>query len=277
MNPEDADGLGPGFYAAMAWAPDAACEVVNDVVPVDGSDPSGPWLVFPPDAEGAMYSVLRRPGLLADFDRVAADPAPSRIAELAGRYGVLDGGQRVESGEQLVTAERISVWQSELVAFGELRAMWQAIQVRRRDPRQNKPREDHEARSLLSRHISWSAVSFRYRIAGRSGGLRLPAQLKRGDTVAAASYVVHQEVNRRLHGQVSPAVLPFRDSELRMVPHNLLAAIYVAFAFDLAGRRREERECEYCRAIFPATNQRQRFCSESCRAAAGYRRRKGES
>ena len=96
------------------------------------------------------------------------------------------------------------------------------------------------------------------------------------DPLGPARAYLTQEVNRRLRGHVHLTLGSFQDSPIRFFPDSLLAAIYLRFALELAGRSARERECEFCHVPFPVGRRDQRFCSKSCRENAGYHRRREE-
>lgn len=85
---------------------------------------------------------------------------------------------------------------------------------------------------------------------------------------------MHDEVNTRLYGHVHIGVLPFRDSIIRHQFQDLLTAIYLLFAFELAGTQGTEKECQRCGKLFLQGRRDQRFCGKNCRELAGYHRRK---
>jgi len=93
------------------------------------------------------------------------------------------------------------------------------------------------------------------------------------NTLEAARLHVHRRVNAEMRGSVSPAVLPYLDGVMRFFPATLLAAVWLQFAQELAGRAGFERECEYCRLPFRQRRRDQRFCRKNCQEASAYRRR----
>lgn len=93
--------------------------------------------------------------------------------------------------------------------------------------------------------------------------------------VAVANYWVIKRVNDDLRGRVNPTILPFGGREVRFVPENLRAAIYLRFALEISEGIGKVRECRGCSQPFTPTRRDQVFCGKNCRERASYRRRTG--
>ena len=270
----------------------------------------GPWLRMKRSDEQAIvrrYPVLNRPQLLAHFWHVAEDPSMDRIRRFANRWGWLgrDTAVAPENGGTVQNAEALSIWWDELLKFRSLYEMWKAVRVIDQSDVNGITRVK-DAWFLLKDRIVWhqdkTTVAYRAKIqfsgaafttpegwmpnfsthevfamAGTTEGDSLLARWETNDVLEPARYYVHKKVNGKLKGKVNLAVLPFLKGRMRFFPENLLAAIYVYFARELAGARSLERECEFCHQPFAPGRRDQRFCHKNCRELAGYHRRKGDS
>jgi hypothetical protein len=100
-----------------------------------------------------------------------------------------------------------------------------------------------------------------------------------GDPIEPTRYFIHAEVNERIRGHVSPAVLPFRKSEIQFFPDCLLAAMYTHFLLELSGRTRPAILCarEGCGRYFEPEHGRQAYCDPRCRKLAHYHRSSARS
>jgi hypothetical protein len=295
-----------GVLAGLWWVPESGFKWVNDLhsfLEPEGES-AGPWLVTASPQEQTWirrYPVLKRPKLLDAFFDLSQGPSPDAILQFANRWGCLGEEDSMAGATgRLVSAEPLGRWISELLHFRHLYETWQAIVVR--DVEHAYPNDEvRRAGRLLADRIHWSADASRVvyeadvefppgslpfahmprhqtheLIAGL--GIRntehLLANWRPRDAVEPARYYVHKKVNDRLAGNVNLAVLPLLDGRMRFFPKNLLAAVYVHFAFRLAGAGPQQRECEFCRQLFPVRRRDQRFCGKNCREAAGYHRRK---
>jgi hypothetical protein len=247
------------------------------------------------------YPLLRRKGLLRELDAVAKDPTEARILSFASRWGALATGimlvPRSEAGVAngtLVTGQSLTTWRNELMRFGDLRRLWQAVVVLSA-PDAFGPLSVRDAERLLAGSIRWTddggcLYVSRFEAAGawsswhesvyRVGDERaeiVGRYLADRDSLKAARFLVHRDVNRKMRGVISPSVLPFMGSVIRFFPESLLAAAWLLFARELAGSAGSERECEGCRLPFIQGRRDQRFCSKSCQEASAYRRRGGRT
>ena len=276
---------------------------------LDSAPPeTGPWLRMKRTDEEAIvrrYPVLKRPQLLAHFLHVTMEPSMDRIRRFVDQWGWLGRSVAVvpAHGSGLVqNAEPLNVWWHELLKFRVLYETWKAVQVIDQSDANSIARVQ-QAWRLLKGRIAWrhdkTSVAYRAEIEFTEGAFSTPqgwmpsystheaiamAGVREGDSLLArwtpgdvlepARYYVHKGVNDSLKGNVNLAVLPFLQGRMRFFPNDLVAAIYVHFAFELAGARPQERECEFCHQLFAVRRRDQRFCNKNCREAAGYHRRK---
>lgn len=260
----------------------------------------GPWLV-PIGRTARRYAPLRRAGLLEAIDHLAADPTPEHIRLFANRWGHLGseeslvprsatGGPRTISMDAGHWGQSLNAWHKALMRFGDLRLLWRAVEVLAHEDSWSQ-QAVRRARAHLRDRIAWSPegacrYSSRYDAAGAWAEwhewIYDPLQ-READVVAAhlagqndyeaARYYVHRKVNAELRGTVSPAVLPYLGGAIRFFPVNLMAAVWLRFAMELAGASGRERECEYCRTPFLQTRRDRRFCGKACQEASAYHRR----
>jgi hypothetical protein len=259
---------------------------------------AGPWLVerqprgLPRQVR--RYAPLAIPGLHRQF--AALDVArPERLRGFATKYGLLTNGEQLvdpgASGPQPPRAgpqhprigESVRVWQQEIPRIRRLLCLWDILRKAQdygpscesgllpfiewqEGPRRVLVKFEDESGSHSS-FVAWEAQP-----AIGDGGRHSDAlaQWQTGDLVGPAHYYVLDAVNEQLRGQASPAVLPFLHSELAIVPHTLLAALYVHFAGELCGRMPALKKCPQCERYFVPQRTDQIYCSASCRKKHSY-------
>jgi hypothetical protein len=259
---------------------------------------AGPWLVerqphrLPRQVR--RYAPLAIPGLHRQF--AALDVASQeRLRGFANEYGLLTNGEQLvdpgATGRQSPRTgpqhprigESVRVWQQEVPRIRRLLNLWDAVRKAedlgsscdsdllpfiewQEGPRRVLVKFEDDSGSHSS-FVAWEAQP-----AIGDGG-RHPealAQWQTGDLVGPARYYVYDAVNVRLRGQASPAVLPFMHGELAIVPHTLLAALYVHFANELCGRMPALKKCRQCERYFVPQRTDQTYCSPSCRKKHSY-------
>lgn len=108
------------------------------------------------------------------------------------------------------------------------------------------------------------------------------ARFTPGEVYGPAVVHLQQTINRKLHGQVSPRLLGEARSAgpalgLHLMPHRLLAALWLQFGQALAAERRLRR-CAYCQRPFlvgvRVARRHKQYCSISCRVMQYHRNRK---
>ena len=265
----------------------------------DRFDP-GPWLVPTGDPiAGEWIAPLGDPDLIRRFTGLAHWDQRRAILDFAKRYGWLGLPQRLRPADQsapdrYLAGESLGFWQRELNRFMDLWWLHQAVRTVRHPTRYGPgPRE--RARAYLAETIVWDGSEVQWRTEGepvivrrahfdpserdRDRGEVLGVPVRRGDVVGAAAAFVVAQINARLRGRVSPVVVASGDV-IRFQPEDLLGAIYLLVARRLhQGGGRTERSCanpDCPTGVFFARGN-QVYCSEACRAAAGYRRRRRRS
>ena len=301
------------MLAGLWWVPESGFKWVNDLhhppnfrLPLEerGESRGGPWLVTAAPQEQTWirrYPVLKRSKLLGDFYSLSLSPSPDAILKFANRWGWLgEQDAMFRPTGRVVGAEPLHKWVKALLEFRHPYEAWQAVETIDFEHAQSADQVGR-ARRLLASRVSWTedlqgvrynaeitfspdSLPFAYMpLSARSEWIEPPrrpgedgllARWRPKDTVEPARYYVYKTVNAFMEGKVNLAVLPFLDRQMHFFPRNLLAAVYVHFAFSLVGAGPQQRTCEFCREPFPMRRRDQRFCGKNCREAAGYHRRK---
>ncbi len=259
-------------------------------------DEPGPWL-RPVEGDTPVvrrYPVMRKPSVLSEFVRLGHKPGVDRILRFANHWGWLGEFRQFPGppGTGIgLWAESLSFWLIEVLKARALYETWEAIR-------------DLD-RSLLGRRVMWhkEGRAVEYRVTMQLNDDALPARygfgsfpgeyvliasddhhaeafadFRPGEIVKPARYYLHRRLSERLRGHINPVVLPFAGGRIRFFPDSLLSAIYLHFAREVTGAKRDERECENprCRngGYFLPGRRDQRHCDKNCRETAGYHRRK---
>ena len=214
--------------------------------------------------------------------------------------------------DEIPVGESLGFWQREIVRMARLMALWELVKggcqrelshlVQWTPP--GEPQQvrlylvvvDGKIRPDLAQCMRQRPREFRNYVrqdedlAGRMGhgevtvlayeenasDVELLERWRHGDPVEPARYFVHREVNKRLRGHVSPAVLPYRKGEIYFFPDCLRGSLYTLFMLELSGRQRPAMLCTRpgCGRYFEPTHGRQRYCDKPCQQLAYYYRRK---
>jgi hypothetical protein len=302
-----------GMMAGLWTVPIDGFEWRNDLraAIADGKiqtkDPSMPsWWLVPKGDVARRYPVLGKPNLARDFYRVGLDPTRPAVLAFAERYGHLGTSTLLMprneptidpiiiklGGGSTDWGEAYSLWQTESLAFRNLWETWQLGLVVGGKTASTDRRID-EARRELSARFGWNPDgSIWYHVevegagakVGRSGWITDPLRhdhdiissaLPEGNLAAVSRYWTIQGVNEAIKGSVNPTILPLHHSELRFVPENLRAAIYLRFALEISDGIGQVRECAGCSRPFTPARRDQIYCGKNCRERASYRKRTG--
>lgn len=295
--------LREGVFAYAARVPAGDFQWRDDLEVSPGSHkgpvPEAPFLVGPvPDGVEFTEKVgplFRHKGKAPQLHRAFArlDGSPEQILAFANRYGALREGEvglqertlRRREGSlreydvRLFHGEPLAAWRAEVAAMVQLVDLWNAVLL--------------PDASKLAAAVEWTDSPRRVVIHPQGKGVNRPwsvvaheeqpeerellARWRPGDTREPVRFYVHLQVNRRLRGHVSPAVLPYVEDGSRIAhfPDSLLAALYVLFALELAEEKPVKRckyeRCPYGRTFTP-TRSNQDYCSEQCKRNASYHR-----
>ena len=279
-----------------------------------GENVAGPWLTRPDSLYVRQYSPLAIPSLHRRF--VRTEPTAESILAFSNEYGLLGHGLWLgdpsSNNGVMVVGESFGFWQKEIERMALLMALWDLVkrgsrrelshlvewtpQGKSQQVRLYLAGENGKLRPDLSQCMRQSPEKFRdYFLRDDSHARRMTylevtvvaheeigsdiELLERwvhGDPVEPARYFVHREVNNRLKGHVSPAVLPFRKGEIFFFPDCLRSALYTLFMLELSGRQRPAMLCARpgCGRYFEPEHGRQQYCETHCQQLAYYYRKK---
>jgi hypothetical protein len=181
----------------------------------------------------------------------------------ANRYGLL-GLQfepfKTPSGK-LIQAERVGAWVDEIDAMRRAVHLWEEIEKQEEESLLNHLRRWRPSGATLGRdtvHFS----GYKYEIAEK---------IESGDVLARARLVLSELLAQKLRDHASPELVPderAKNLSLRIVPKNLLGAMWLQFARTVEGSR-DVRQCSMCgnwMFISPDTfRTNRRYCSDTCR------------
>ena len=279
-----------------------------------GENITGPWLIRSDSLYVRQYSPLAVPNIHRRFART--EPTAESILTFSNECGLLGHGLWLgDSGpdnREMVIGESLGFWKKEIEGMARLMALWDLVQsgsqrelshlvewtppgtsqqVRlylvdvdgklRPDLAQcmrQRPGEFHyyfrRNEDLDGRITYWEVRVLAHEEKGSD--IDLLERWEHGDPVEPARYFVHREVNNRLRGHVSPAVLPFRKGEIFFFPDCLLSSLYTQFMLELSGRSRAAMLCARpgCGLYFEPAHGRQRYCDKRCQQLAYYYRKK---
>ena len=279
-----------------------------------GENIAGPWLIRPDSLYARQYSPLAVPSLHRRFAWL--EPTTESILAFANEYGLLGHALWLDdpcSNHQVtLLGESLGFWQKEIEHMARLMALWELVKrgcrrelshlVQWTPP--GKPQQVRlylvsaggELRPDLAQWMRQYPGEFHDDVrqdgdrAGRmtyrevtvlaheelSSDIELLERWDHGDPVEPARYFVHREVNNRLKGHVSPAVLPFRKGEIFFFPDCLLSSLHTLFMLDLSGRRSPAILCARprCGRYFEPMHGRQKYCDKRCQQLAYYYRSK---
>jgi hypothetical protein len=252
------------------------------------------WLVIGNGPAYYYLPLIKHSSLFRTF--AETEPTRGGILAFAKDYGHLGVDrlvfpQKGSAGEQ---AEKLSEWHSEIWAMRNGLALWDAASARdEKTLRQHIHWEEGPAIRYSSRPNAFKQKDMPLPVEGESDeseiiamrdGEQLEERLRYftpGDTVGPALFRVQDVINKHMRDHVSPRLLWDKDlahSELHIVPHNLLGALWLQFAEAVNGDKKYRR-CEECGKWFelsPDLNRTNRkYCSGACRSKT-YRRKKEE-
>ena len=280
----------------------------------DGGNIAGPWLIRSDSLYVRQYSPLAVSNLHRRF--AGTEATAESILAFSNEYGLLGHGLWLgDSGSndgEMMVGESLGFWQKEIGHMARLMALWELVKRRSRRELSHlvewtPPGKSQQVRLYLVdvdgklrpdlaqfmrqrpdefhdyfRRDEDLAGRMRHRgvtvLAHEENGsdMDLLERWKHGDPIEPARYFVHREVNNRLRGHVSPAVLPFRNGEIFFFPDCLLSSLYTQFMLELSGRNRPAMLCARpgCGRYFDPAHGRQRYCDKPCQQLAYYYRKK---
>jgi hypothetical protein len=244
------------------------------------------------------YDPFTETGLYRNF----ADTPATRegILDFANRYGWLGVGVNIDepvpdepNSYNLANGEPEETWYREIATMRHLIGLWE-----------NAGGSGHHTnKSWLSEFIHWKGPDkngedrhpFRevvYRAPAFGFAKHRPLMIfderrdserfsKSGDLVLPARYALVMRVDSKVaQYRCAPRLIledPAKPPKLRLVPENLIGALWVQFQQAITGNRRYE-QCQQCNGWFEIAAKREetKFCSNACRFRA-YRERQKEA
>ena len=279
-----------------------------------GKNVTGSWLVRQDSLYSRQYSPLGVANLHRRFAWI--EPTAESILAFANEYGLLGHPQWLAdpslNDQAMLLGESLGFWQHEIERISVLIDLWELVKRGSRRELSHiiywtsagKPPQvmlylvgvGGKVRPELAKRIQENPSEFHHdvrqagdrsmRITYRQGtvladeengiNVELLERWKHGDPLEPARYFVHREVNNRLKGHVSPAVLPFREGEIFFFPDCLLTSLYTLFMLEISGRNRPAILCERpnCGRYFEPMHGRQKYCEKQCQQLAYYYRKK---
>jgi hypothetical protein len=229
-------------------------------------------LIEPETRQGVrQYSPLNEVGLLNRF--LSLKPELNAILRFANQYGLISHKeflinpslkeQRVCSGESL------GVWHEAINHMKLLDTLWQL--VKRKDEQNlaeyifwERRGERTVRRVSFESHLPYGGSQLAT-IADEHFRPELLTQWKFGDLISPANFFVHSEINNKIRGHVSPAILPFHKGQIFLIPDCLLSSLYVLLALKVSGQRKNEVKCKGCELYFKPARTDQMYHSAQCR------------
>jgi hypothetical protein len=222
-------------------------------------------------------------GLYRDFADLPRNDRDS-ILMFANEYGMLGVGQFTETpveteGKNLVRTpvESWTSWKNEIREMHRAVSMWDMVRAKNS--------------AGLSRRIIWKPgrqmwcyendpdQADYWKMIEPVDNLFTP-----GNVLIPASFLVQRWVNKKLDGATSAQVLYDADRArrvLRIIPQNLLGAMWLQFAQTIDGNR-QHQGCKHCNRWFEISSEEtgfrvnRQFCSDACKSK-DYRKRKAST
>lgn len=251
--------------------------------PLGTGGPERWWLVPSyADDRGEWYYPLRDE--LALF-RAFADTPPTQagIEAFVEAYGTLGIRQRLRSNKN-PNGEAFADWRTEIEEMRDALDVWEALRnepARVREWFRFGPAGDGAVASVVFERGGAASVVVSETDRPELWQAVLDAP-KRKALNLAASFYVQAAINDRLTRYAAPRLLYNPDTgeqELRIVPGNLLGALWWQFARAVEGGKGYAR-CEVCGGWFEVSTEGKRpeakHCSTNCRVKA-YRARQGQA
>jgi len=184
------------------------------------------------------------------------------ILKFANKYGLLkrhsvhnlvfrnrNSGQHHQLGESLLW------WKEEIGDLAACLELWDMVLT-----------DDEGLRDIVLWHRGGITIRLDNRhvqLVSRAN-MNLLGGWSKGDTKGPALYYLYLEAGQRLLNALTPKLLPLQNSEIYLLPDNLLATIWLMFLWEINGRTRLLR-CASCGEYFDSQDPRARFCSARCR------------
>jgi len=197
-------------------------------------------------------------GLLAEF--VKTKSTDHSILQFANKYGTLSRAVRILSPcdhRPQRHGESIRFWWCHLEKVAKLHHL------------HNLLTDWAPEREILAWLLHDKGLNAYYTVSSHCGA---ETREFRAKIRQSAKEFLVSEVNEELMVRCAPRISSHHNS-FTVKPNDLLGAIYAHFAISIAEMGRDPRKCEFCAAWFAPNDEREKYCSSSCRYKA-YRKRK---
>jgi hypothetical protein len=260
----------------------------------EAEDIKPPWLISC-GTETRSYRPLSSALIHRQFAGLKDEDINNEVIHFAKRFGLLGRSVWLGPAETRILGESVERWRREIHEMSLLLAIWDMVRKedagklgqffiwRGNDLRIGLKWERKEGKCKLSgwkigKEVPVPEKGWNYRdvklFDTTPVGDVLRSRWRMGDVIEPALYYVCREANQRLK-ETSPQVLPFRGSEVYLVPRTLLDAMWVMFLWEITGTTKAKmcsnKQCPN-EGWFVQSRNDQDYCSGPCKQAA-YRQR----
>jgi hypothetical protein len=170
-----------------------------------------------------------------------------------------------------VQAERVRAWVAEIDAMKRAVLLWESIEQKDEESLRSRLGGRWQPGGAKLGRDTVSFGGYKYDVAERIGP---------SDVLARARLILSELLAKKLRDHAAPELVPderARELSLRIVPQNLLGAMWVQFARTTEGSR-DIRRCATCGTwmfISPDTfRTNRRYCSDTCRVKTHKQRKR---
>ncbi|RYG19748.1 hypothetical protein EON82_21080 [bacterium] len=256
------------------------------VVPDAAERDEAPWIALDESLDGPewqprtsleTYDPLEVPDLHREFSRLEGEDA---ILRFAGKYGLL--GRRTVSlryhkgsyepeDRYWTWGESLEQWQEEIARMRTILRVWELyrglersatapelLRYARFDSKGKDSALSHPVEDRMREDLRCCIVLYAF-----AQNLRMDYPRLRETTKDVLGRWINERLAGGTHGYVDVA----KGAEVRLVPRDLLSAIYVQLALEVVGRRKKTKKCENprCDEYFPVLRKSRKYCSARCK------------
>ena len=232
-----------------------------------------PWLI--PDRSidaRRQYAPFAVQNLHRKFAALTEKASLDAIKDFADRWGSLGHEVNLYKKDKhpLTYGLSLRYWRFEIGTFANLIELWDIV----------KDELDNKLRGCVTWEKNPRQVRFKYKSTrfeySRADVLD---NLEYGDSIGPVRFYVHDAINKRMRGHISPYILPFVDSNIYFSPDCLLSSLYAQLAFEVSGYPTEGHPpiiCKGCKKTVPVSDGYTKYCSPSCRERTKKRKQRAK-